>query len=138
MRPYRATPIDKPVDSGEFVYGWYSECWSASSGYNDIGSHIRWLDKEGNFHEEEVHRSTVGQQVGLKDKHGKEIYDRDIFQGLRNFAEAVVSTYCIFWDVKNYAWRASKYKNKTGSIPLTDFVWLEIISTVHNEAKDES
>ncbi len=70
-RSYRATPIDKPADSGEFVYGYLI----AYEGYSFIFS---YKDKKGFIHSfSEVHPSTIGQQIGEQDKHGKEIYAGD-------------------------------------------------------------
>ena len=74
MRPYRAIPIDKAIDSGEFVYGWYvvidGRCCIVEK---DCGSSTYRLEAAvayDNFME--VHPTTVGQQVGLSDKNGKQ------------------------------------------------------------------
>jgi len=76
MKPYRAIPIGKPIKSENFVYGWYSESYTMSSQYIDIGPHIRSLDKDRNFVEYEVILETVGQFV-CKDKNGKDVFAKD-------------------------------------------------------------
>ncbi len=109
MRPYRATPIDKPVDSGEFVYGYLI----AYEGYSFIFS---YKDKKGFIHSFiEVHPETVGQQIGKVCHYTKkEIYggmtmrSRD---GLRKYTVTYSDIFCR-WYLKGLgkAWEEPQTK----------------------------
>lgn len=82
MRPYRAIPTDKAIDSGEFVYGWYryhSYYEIHIISYFEERKELADNVPNGVWREFEVRPSTVGQQVGrLCNSTKEEIYENDI------------------------------------------------------------
>ncbi len=123
-KPYRAIPID----GTEFVYGWYVfhekhyifESEWISSKDSILGAAI------------EVQPSTIGQQVDLKDKDGKEIYEgsRICHGGVK---------YTIEWneDIAGFEYRAEAWSKDQHSWSLTCDIACEcsIIGNVHKEEK---
>ena len=122
MRPYRGTPIDKPINSGEFVYGWYA--------YLKLSDKHIITESSGLLvdYQTEVHPATVGQQTPEKDKNKKVIYEGDRIKvtcKLYNPAgcQPDPPEYRSWEDVVEYPF-----------IKQEGYVY-EIIGTIHEEAK---
>ena len=128
MRPYRG----KRKDNGEWVYGWYvqrshKDCCVYH--YIYTGAYFEDDDREGTELEVyEVDPTTVGQQVGLKDKNGKESYAGD-----RVSIPRFDSSFIIKWDNFN----AKYYMQSEQNNHIIDIRFLpeegEIIGNEHTE-----
>lgn len=131
MRQYRGIPIDKPVYSEEWVYGWY---------YHNPFSCVCQIVVPINattYERYAVHRSTLGQSTGLCDKNGKEIYEGDIYE-----IECAGGLF-----IENVKWedrKAGFYRYDKNGKPASGYILpandnkecnIKVIGTVHSKEK---
>lgn len=133
MRLYRG----KRKDNKEWVHGWYFKSFTSSLSFiiADSTNHpMRFTKTKDAFIE--VIPETVGQQVGPKDKNGKEIYDGDEVIEIFECAGHKTETYTgivTWWDS---GWFLKTKKH--GMISLTDgSSSLEIIGNIHDKLLEQ-
>jgi uncharacterized phage protein (TIGR01671 family) len=63
----------KRIDNGEWIYGYLTVHFSASSGYDEKSPHIEFF-KSDHFETWEVDPKTVGQYTGVRDSADSRIY----------------------------------------------------------------
>lgn len=132
MRPCRAIPID----GKDFVYGWYLKT------HNPTGDDTHWIIKDGLYATDiiigidnnnfpkmlqgcyPVIPETVGQQVGLKDKNGKDIYEGD-----KTIDDTFGKCEVKWLRGEFYLWQHEKMT----SISITLAEDMEIIGNIHQE-----
>ena len=119
MRLYRAIPVGKPIKSENFVYGWYSE---------EAGkSYIAYVRGVGVSFKPEVIPSTVGQQVGLKDRDDKEeVYEDDLMKDL-------LHTYRVCWAELDAGFRLIDIEEPKNQLRGAAIRLLTKMGTIHDE-----
>lgn len=81
----------KRIDNDEWVYGCYNYTFERgyfSQGYDDVPPRCDYIDTDTNYYE--IHRSTLGQLIGLQDINGLDIFEGDILLSQDNFYKKVV------------------------------------------------
>ena len=137
MRPYRAIP----VGGKDFVYGWYvfvnSTHYIIKDGANARSDYkIVWIDSKATTWIEVI-PETVGQQIGIKDKNGVEIYEGDKVHIWSTFYKKDMPEAEVFWNEK-----AAKFDIKPSDGQYHHWLamghhkgwFVEVIGNIHQEA----
>lgn len=140
MKPDRGIPINKPIDSGEFVYGWYCENEGLHYIIPDTASTFNARINPEDLTSEhfvleglvEVHPKSVGQQIGIqaaksyrKGENGKEIFEGDKIKQLNPLNGDVY-----IGEVKSKR-DGRYYIDLPHHVPSIDEKRCEIIGTIH-------
>jgi len=133
----RGIPIDKPKDSGEFVYGYYLPFYTPSDTHPRFKIEHRiytYLEEANCSIHNEVHPDTVGQYRG-KDDDDKEIYDGSLITFIPKDASALIQQIAeVYYCEKR---KMTCVKSTAWDCPLFNCKKIEVIGNVHTEVHDK-
>ena len=143
----------KRIDNGEWAYGWpfadAADCSLKKAGKCQCphdGSEyfiVEWDDDFHEYEERQVIPNTVGQYTGLKDKHGKRIFEGDMIKPFDDEVDKMVVEFhhgqfllCLFGErgyMAEYGWEEEGNYGCFEAEPLSSYGHdIEVIGNIHD------